>query len=172
MVVWWCSGSPIHHTLTYHTILILVDGGLVAPYQSIPVSQLAGQWPEGIPPTRNILHILIPWFPIVRNTLNLWWSAAKAKKRRRDTRAHFLTRKRKYLVSFTSLCFLISFISFQVASYFGCSLSCAPTTSIWFIFCLISLCVYLYFVGATSYFILGLLCIFPLLCCRDPIFGL
>ena len=58
--------------------------------------------------------------------------------------------------------FLISFISFQVASYFGCSLSCAPTTSIWFIFCLISLCVYLYFVGATLYFILGLLCMFPL----------
>ena len=56
----WCSGSPIRHTLTYHTILIVVDGGLVAPYQSIPVSQLVGQWPEGIPPTRNILHILIP----------------------------------------------------------------------------------------------------------------
>ena len=54
MVLW------IHHTLTYHTILILVDGGLEAPYQSIPVSQLAGQCPEGIPPTRNILHILIP----------------------------------------------------------------------------------------------------------------
>ena len=110
---WRCSGSPIHHTLTYHTILILVDGGLVAPYQSIPVSQLVGQWPEGIPPTRNILHILIPWFPIVRNTLNLWWSAAKAKKRRRDTRASTIPYKEEEIFGEFHTSFAFLFHSFH-----------------------------------------------------------
>ena len=53
----WCSGSPISHTLTYHTILIVVGGGLVWSGSPIPVNpcQSVG-WPVARRNSTNAQH--------------------------------------------------------------------------------------------------------------------